>query len=450
MNWAPVAWVAGVAAVGWALFTSEQIIKPETRTDGRVVVTYWEKWSDFEFEAMRKVVEKYNNSQDKIFVKVLSVPNIAGKTLLATSGGIPPDLAGLYGPNVAQYAFNNAVMPLDEFANEAGMDRDDYIHQYYDICTYRGKLWALPTTPASTALHYNRDMLQAAGWDPNNPPKTIEELTELDKRIFKKDGSRITKMGFLPTEPGWWPWAWGPIFGGKLWNGVDKITMDDPKIVEGYTWMGSFAKQYGSGTVSSFQEGFGSFNSPQNPFMDNKLATVLQGVWMANFIEKQNPKLNWGASAFPYPANRPEMANSSLLDLDILVIPTGAKHPKEAFEFLKYLQTQEAMEMLCLGQKKHSPLANVSEGFLQNHPNPNIRLFQELAESKNTLATPKTPIWAQWGDEIRTATQSINNGSKTPEQALNDVQTKMQPLLDKVLRHERALGIEPRSEDMAE
>ncbi|MBS1710547.1 MAG: ABC transporter substrate-binding protein [Armatimonadetes bacterium] len=445
-----VATAAAAALLVGSVVLSESLVKPEPRKDGRVVVTYWEKWSDFEAEAMRKVVDKFNKSQDKIFVEFSSVSNVAGKTLLATSGGIPPDIAGLFGPNVAQYAYNNAVIPLDEMAAEAGIKRDNYIHQYYDFCTYRGHLWALPTTPASTALHYNRKLLADSGWDPNSPPKTLEELTKLDEMAFKKENGVIVRMGFLPSEPGWWNWAWGPIFGGKFWNGTDKITMTDPNNIEGYTWMGSFAKRYGSGTVQSFQQGFGGFNSAQNAFMDNKVACVLQGVWMANFIEKHNPDLDWGAAPFPYPEKRPDLANSSLLDLDILVIPVGAKHPKEAFEFIKFVQQQENMELLCLGQKKHSPLAQVSPGFFENHPNPNIELFQNLSKSGTTLAPPKTPIWPQWSDEINTMVQSINSGSKTPEQALRDVQTKMQPILDNCLRHERALGIQPRSEDNGE
>lgn len=447
MNLTPILTVIGTAAIAWAVVTSETSVQKPERADGRVVVTYWEKWSDFEFEAMRDVVKEFNASQDKIFVEVLSVPNIAQKTLLATSGGIPPDIAGLFGGNVAQYAYNNAVIPLDQLAADAGIKREDYIPAYYDFCTYRGKLWALPATPASTALLYNKEMLNAAGI--TEAPKTIEDLDALDQKIGRKDGDSLKTMGFLPTEPGWWPFAWPGFFGGKLWDGETKITMSTPENIRAYEWMGSYAKRYGSGSVSSFQEGFGTFKSPQNAFMDNKVATVLQGVWMHNFITTFNPNLDYAAVPFPYPADRPDLANTSILDLDILVIPRGAKHPKEAFEFIKFVQSQRGMEMLCLGQKKNSPLAKTSPGFLQNHPNPYISLFQSLALSPNAIAPPKTPIWAQWGDEIRTATQSINSGSKTPEQALRDVDRKMQPLLDKVIRRERALGIYPENPEQS-
>jgi len=455
MIWTRIVSVLVVSAIAWAVFMSESVIKSKPRTDGRVVVTYWEKWGDFEAEAMRAVVNDFNKSQDKIFVDFHSVTNIGQKAMLATSGGIPPDVAGLFGPNVAQYAYNNAVIPLDELATEAGIKAEDYVPQYYDVCTYRGKLWGLPSCPASTALHYNKVMLAEAGWDPNRPPKTIEELDKLDSMVFEKKGEAITKMGFLPTDPGWWSWCWGSMFGGKLWDGESTITMTSPENIEGFSWMGSFAERYGSSTMQSFKEGFGAFKSPQNAFMDGKTATVLQGVWMANFIEKYKPELQWGAVAFPYPEDRPEMANSTIIDLDVLVIPRGAKHPKEAFEFIRYVQTQAAMEKLCLGQKKHSPLAKVSDEFLSSHPNPNVELFQNLAMSPSAFSTPKTPIWPQWAAEIGAATEAINgklkDGEKpvSVEQALKKVQDRMQPKLDNVIRRERALGIYPEKSGVA-
>lgn len=442
MKWASLGWIAGITALAWAIVTSENIIQPKTRTDGRVVVTYWEKWSDFEADAMRAVVNEFNESQDKIFVEYNQVPNIGQKTMLATSGGIPPDVAGLDGTRVAQYAYNNAVIPLDELAANAGLTRDHYIHQYYDMCNYGGKLWAMPSTPACTALHYNKDILKEVGLDPENPPQTIEQLDELDRLSFKKENGKITRMGFLPSEPGWWNWSWPGFFGGQLWDGESKITMSTPENIRAYEWVGGFAKKYGSGTTTSFKESFaGTFKTAQNPIMNGRLASEIQGVWMANFIQTYQPKLNWAASPFPHPADRPDLANSTVLDLDILVIPRGAKHPKEAFEFIKFVQSQHGMELLCFGQKKHSPLAQVSPEFIAKHPNPFIQVFQDAANGKNTISTPKTPIWPQWSEEIGAATQAINNGTKTPKQALQYVEEKMQPHLDKVRRREVVLGL---------
>ncbi|WP_428387685.1 hypothetical protein [Mucisphaera sp.] len=71
--------------------------QPEQRTtDGRTILNDWEKWGHFEAEAMHRVVDDYSASQDRELVRFLSISSIDQKVLLATAGGNPPDIAGLW------------------------------------------------------------------------------------------------------------------------------------------------------------------------------------------------------------------------------------------------------------------------------------------------------------------------------------------------------------------
>lgn len=421
-----VAGLAGLAILAFAVWAGETVVK-ERKTDGRVTVIYWEKWTGDEGKALRRVVDKFNAEQDKIFVKVLTISNVNDKTLLATSGGNPPDIAGLWDNNIAQFADAQAAMDLTEMCREAGIGPEDYIKPYWDTCEHRGKVIALPSTPASTALHVNRALVPEKYRDPANFPKTIEEFDALMESISKTrpDGS-IEVAGFLPSEPGWWPWLFGYFFGGELFEDGE-ITLDAPRNIEGYEWVQKWAKLYGPGNVQTFQSGFGNFSSPQNAWLEGKVAVVLQGVWMANFVQLYNPELDWYAVPFPYPADRPELAGTTMCGLDVLMIPRGAKHPKEAFEFIKFVQRQDVMEMLCSDHGKNSPLSVVSEEFFNNHKNPYIRLFDQLARSPNAVITPKTGVWNEVSAEITNAFQEINLQSRTPAEALRRTQTRMKP-----------------------
>ena len=432
--------VLAIAVFG-VLFESEQLTKAPP-PDKKVHVQYWEKWTDFEFDAMKKVVDAFNKSQDKIQVDILSISSIEDKTLMAISGGIPPDVVGLYGENVTQYADNHAVITLDDMCREAGITKEDYIPAFWNVGVVRNKLYALPSTPATTAMHYNRELFREVGLDPDKPPKTFDELFTMAEKLTKREpNGHLVRTGFMPSEPGWWNWAWGPFFGGKLWDGKDKITFNSPENVEAYDWVQSFSKKYGASAMQSFQAGFnGTFSSPQNPFMTSQNAMEIQGVWMYNFVHKFSPKLDW--SAAPFPAAKPNLPDPTVIDLDVLCIPTGAKHVKEAFEFLKFVETQKGLEMLCLGQKKLTPLKKVSDGFIEHHPNPCIKLFIRMAYSKTTCAAPKLGIWSQYKDEITNATSEITLMTKTPKQALDDVTNRMQPMLDKYLARLKARGEE--------
>jgi len=423
-----------VLATVWA---SERVVR-EDQPPGPVRITYWEKWTGFEGEAMRKVVNDFNKSQNRIFVQLLTVSNVQNKTMLATSAGIPPDVAGIFSANVAQFVDDRAVLPLDDFCREAGIGPEDYKPVYWNAVTDRGHIWALPSTPATTALHFNTAMMRRVGLDPNRPPRTIEELSEMADRMVQRDkDGRIRVAGFLPAEPGWWNWAWGYFFGGELWDGKDRITANSPANVRAFEWVQSFPKKYGPDEVQTFRSGFGNFSSPQNAFMSEKVAMVLQGVWMYNFISMYNPKLQWAAAPFPHPADRPDLARTTIAEADVLIIPRGAKHPREAFEFIRYVNSRKGMETLCLLQRKNSPLTDVSEEFWRKHPNPYIRLFDSLAASPNAVGTPKLGIWAEYSAELNNAFEEIGLLRKTPKEALDAVTARMQPKLDQYLKRLR-------------
>lgn len=421
--------IPGLATVVLAtVLVAEQITRPP-KLDNRVHVSYWEKWNGFEFDAIKAVVDKFNKSQDRITVDILSISNIENKTTLAVSGGVPPDLAGLYGYNIPQYVDNNAIMPLDDMAREAGIKKEQYVPIYWDACFYQNKLVALPTAPAANALHYNVDMMIKAGLDPQKPPQTIEELDAMADKLTQKSGKKIKVAGFMPGEPGWWNWSWVYYFGGSLWDGKDKITADSKENIAAFKWIRSYSDRLGPTALQSFRSGFGNFASPQNGFMDEEVAMEIQGVWMYNFINQYKPKLKWAAAPFPSIASRPDLKNTTVGEEDVIVIPRGAEHPKEAFEFIKFLQSQKGMELLCMGQRKNSPLVDVSPEFIKNHPNPYIKLFSDLPRSKNAIRTPPIGIWQEYMTELNTAFDEVTLETKTPEQALHDVQTRIQPKL---------------------
>ncbi len=402
---------------------------------GRVHISYWEKWTGFEGEAMRAVVDEFNRSQDRIFVDILTISEIDRKLLLATAGRVPPDVVGLWSANLAAFADRQALLPLDDYLDRYGIIRDDYIPAYWDLCHYRGYMYALPTTPASVALHWNKELFREAGLDPERPPRTLDELGRYAELLTKRDErGRLVQMGFMPSEPGWWNWSWGYYFGGGLWDGEDTITAGSPENVEAYEWVRSYSEQYGVGSIQVFQSGFGNFSSPQNAFLSGKVAMEIQGVWMANFIDKYAPGMEWGAAPFPYPADRPELADVAYVEADVVAIPVGARHPDEAFEFIRYVNSQKGMELLCMGQRKHTPLAEVSEEFLTTHPNPFIDVFIEVAKRGRPFSTPKTPVWSEYANEMNAAFDEIWLGESDARAALGRVNERMQSRLDPALQ----------------
>ena len=427
-------------------------------------ITYWEKWTGFEGEAMERVVQLFNQRERQraqrepgyrpIEVRQVTISKFEQKLLVAIAGGNPPDVAGIISFLLPSYVDKGALLDLTSRLHGTGLEQGHFAPAYYELGRYRGRMWGLPTTPSTLALHYNRRLFTEVGLDPDVPPRTLEELDAFAEKLTQwevtlPDGrrelrsgylpdvpasqKRLLRAGFLPGEPGLWHWAWGYYFGGNLLQG-DRITASDPANVRALEWVASYSRKLGVDKIQLFRSGFGNVTSPQNPFLSGKVAMEIQGVWMFNFIEKYAPGLDWAAAPFPPPSDRPELARTTDVECDQLVIPSGAQHPDEAFEFLRFVSSQEAMEMLCLAQKKHTPLLTMSESFRAQHPHPYIELFQELAQSPNGFHPPQTGVYNEYLRTLVSAVDEIINLRRPAREALLHVDERMQHAYDRELR----------------
>ncbi len=404
----------------------------EERTqDGRIVIDYWEKWQGFEKDAMAAVVEKYNASQDKVFVRYVSQSQIDRKLLLATAGGNPPDVAGFWSHTIMAYAEKGALTPLDGLMERDGVLREDYIESIIDSCEYRGVMWGLPSTPATIALHYNKRLFREAGLDPERPPRTLEELEEYARLLTKRDATgKIVQLGFSPADPGWWSPMWGFFFGADLVDDdARRLTLNSPEGREAYEWLARFMEEYGRADVRQFEAAAGQFASADNTFMSGRLGMQIQGVWMSSFIDQFAPDLEWGVA--PFPVSFESEHGMTIVECDMLVIPRGAKHVEEAWDFIKFTQLPENMELLCMGQRKFTPLMQVNEEFYAQHPNPHIRVFRDLAESPDARAVPKLPVWDEYRNELGMTFEEVWIRGTAPEVALQRLEQRIQPRLDR-------------------
>jgi multiple sugar transport system substrate-binding protein len=449
------------------------------RPDGSppVVVDYWEKWTGDEARQMQQIVTEFNQSVGKtegIFVRFLSMTKVDEKAIVATAAGVPPDVVGMWDTNIAQWSALGALTPLNDRASARGIRRDQYKTVYWDACTREGKLYGLISTPGCVALHYNRrlfqenaDKLRAAGCDPDRPPRTIAELDRYAKALddLAPDG-RIRRAGYLPLEPGWYTVHTPIWWGGDLYDArAGKLELTSPACAAAFDWIASYSRRLGVERVSTFRSAFADqVDSPQNAFMDHKVAMVQQGPWMANYIANQKPELNhWNATpddlkreragtlrladrrrlaewaAAPFPSAVEGLDDVTYVPFDVLAIPAGARHKNEAFEFLAYVQRQDVMEKLCSLHCKNSPLASVSKDFIENHPNPYIDVFERLSASKNARPVPPVPIWPEINDVVgKDVAQKVALLQAAPAQALARAQARLENRLEEYRKDQEA------------
>jgi len=397
---------------------------------GRTKLTYWEKWSGFEFEAIEKAVGRYNRTQgrrDRVYVNLINTSQVNVKTMIFTAGGQPPDLAGNWSIYVAPFAERGALTSLEKFIAADQFDLDAYVPAYLETCRYRDQLWAMPTVPATTALFYNRKMFREIGQD--SPPRTIAELDAIARKLDRRDGAgNLVRLGFLHTEPGWWKWSWGYYFGGRITDGKGKVLPDMDPWVRSLAWADAYASHYGRGAVNSVQSGFGKFDSPQNAFVAGRVGMVIQGVWMPNFINRYNRGLEY--SVAPFPSEKALDEPVTQVESDCITIPKGAKHPEEAWKFIKWLVSPEGQSILCGGQGKHMCLKKLPADFAKKNMNPHVEFFHRLGFSRKAYIVGRFPVLSKFRDEMGNAFEQVWQGKAKPGDALEAARAEIQKRLD--------------------
>ncbi len=254
------------------------------------------------------------------------VPAPMDKILASLSGSDAPDIIAMSTATLAQsLAFQGLTKDLKAVADKAGIDLNDIYPSSLVVCQQGSKLACLPWGTDTVALVWNKDMFEAAGLDPEKPPKTLDEVDAYNEKLTKKDEKgNIIQMGMIPD----YPWSnqnsVNYLFGGSNYaDGGHTLTVNSQANVDAYKWAQSVYQKYGPQAVTDFKSGFGDYVSSENGFYAGKVAMMMDGEWQPgpNFIPKFKPELNYGVAPLPVPANKPDMYGSSNVGGTILVMP---------------------------------------------------------------------------------------------------------------------------------
>ena len=153
--------------------------------------------------ATRRILELAREDPELVPVKWggLTLPGGGGRAtfMLALAGGTAPDVYKAWFHILRHDVEQGFVYPLDEWvgAPERATDLWDRVR------TFDGHVWALPTPGiAYYGIVYRKDLVRAAGLDPENPPATwcafrdwCVRLTEPGRRAFAIENR---PWGFLP------------------------------------------------------------------------------------------------------------------------------------------------------------------------------------------------------------------------------------------------------------
>ncbi|WP_408011369.1 ABC transporter substrate-binding protein [Pseudalkalibacillus sp. A8] len=396
--------------------------------EGKTEITFWHDATDIGLQALKKMVAAFEEKNPDIKVKMVYTEASEGadqKLLTAVAGGNPPDVALFDRFKIGSWAAQDALTNLTDMAASDGITEEIYYPYAWEEANYKGKLYGLPYTTDSRMLYYNKDHFKAAGLDPENPPKTTQELEAAAEKLTKKEGNRFKQIGFIPWYGQGWIYGWGWSFGGEFYNKeTGRVTANDPEIVEALTWMADVAQKFDVEDIAGFESSAGS--GAMDPFISGQISMKVDGNWTISAIEKYKPDLNYGVTPIPTPTGTDFTTWSGG---HAVIIPKGAKNVEAAWEFVKFFGTEEGQEVYFAelpGDLSVIPTVNEKLG-----RGDNLMLKKFIDILPNSHSRPVIPEGQLMWNEIVDARENTVRGKGTAQENLDKATEAVNKALEK-------------------
>lgn len=389
---------------------------------GKVVhLTWWVQWGSIYFKLIQKMTSVWNRSHPDIRVNVISVPTNGDQKLLAAiAAGDPPDIFTENDPYIGQYASKKYIEPLNRFFTGKYADAESWLYgPAADWAKYGGKLYGYPISMNSWLLFYNKDLMKAAGLDPNRPPKTIARLDADQAKEWKIDNSHVEQEGFYPGSFDFFMAA----FNVHLYKHGHWDIANNANALKEMKWIASYDR-YPYSSISAFNASLGSLST--DPFDTGKVGFYIQGPWQIPENKTNDPSMKWGVEAVPAPPGG--VTDTTWINGNYNIIPKGSKHPKQAWEFTAWFAGFDNLAFAAKYLPQGGWIPDSGQITKQSRyqkyikSTPGLSAFVKVFNNPKDGITPVTCNEAEYENYMGNAVQFVQTKKMTAKAALRYVQ----------------------------
>ncbi len=293
-------------------------------------------------ELYRDLIREFRQEHPDIDVQVETLP-WAGrqqKMITAIAGNRAPDAVYLNLDLVPRFVDMKLLHPIDEYLTAE--ERADYDPAVVDGVTLDNRMWMFPMLRTVAAALYNKDLFAQAGLDPENPPRTWEEL-EHAARLMTRDTSGDGRVD---------QWGLGYVFGGDtlnytfwplLWQaGGDVLTPDGQQAAfhgaAGVEALNFIVGMFRKGYIPHSYLGLGG-----NDFASGRVGYLLgAGQVEARAFRRDAPNLKLGVA--PVLERERRLGYSTIGGFAMF---NSTRHPEATAKWLVFLTRPDNMKKFC-------------------------------------------------------------------------------------------------------
>lgn len=157
---------------------------------GPVTVTLWHSIRSPISGALQRIVDEFNRSQTTYQVEAIfqgSYTESLNKLISSIGSGNIPSLIQLDDVSTQIMIDSGAIAPIQEFIDEEGYDLSDFDPKAMEYYRVNGRLYSMPFNLAGPILYYDKQDFIDAGLDPDDPPRTLEEVRQYAEKLVKRN-----------------------------------------------------------------------------------------------------------------------------------------------------------------------------------------------------------------------------------------------------------------------
>jgi multiple sugar transport system substrate-binding protein len=262
------------------------------------------------------------------------VPEVVGwgqcqdKVTTLAAAGTPVSLAYVGSRTLKQFAQNDLIVPVPMTDEE----KAGYYNYVPDTVTFDGTQWGVPVAFSTKALFWNKDLFEAAGLDPETPPKTWEEKIAFAKQITEKTdaaGYGVVAKTFDNTMHQFLHWVY--TNDGLIIDADGNIVINSPQVLAALTALKDIVP-YGEEGATAYEQ-----NEVRAIWLDGGVAMIEGGVGAA--LRAEEAGMNWGVAALPLGPDA--KGPGTLLITDSLAIFKGTGVEEQATSLAKFITAPE-------------------------------------------------------------------------------------------------------------
>jgi len=263
------------------------------------------------------------------------------KLLTAAASHTLPDLLWLSRFETATWASRGILRPLTEFIERDGYDTSIFYDAALNESTWEDEIYGIPGGMDVRALFVNLDHLDEIGVDGTTlDTSNWDQLAEYGAQLVQRDGDKVNRWGYDTKTQARNFWLWGRGNGGRFMNDdATEATFDDEKIVEALSLM---VKTYDDqGGYDSYASIATTFQGDEQ-FARGQVSMTIYEQWMlAAAVASVAPDMNFRVLPIRERGSGADGKMVSFTGGNAWYITSDAKDPDAAWEYIKFLHTDE-------------------------------------------------------------------------------------------------------------